>query len=183
MIIGLTGGIGSGKSIAGKYFNELGIDIIEAGFPIASPGDFEAVTEVSKILKKSIPAGLARHSKKDIDRCYEALKHAPRFRIHTFISTSPLHMKHKLNMSPEDVYESIGKHVAYARKFTDDVEWSCEDGTRTDMDYMCKTVELNCLTHIIHISSCSIFTRPLDIVSKLSCISNMFSNRLIHILW
>ena len=125
-----------------RVFDELGVDIIEAGFPIASPGDFEAVTEVSKILKKSIPAGLSRHSKNDIDRAYEALKHAPRFRIHTFISTSPLHMKHKLNMSPEDVYESIGKHVAYARKFTDDVEWSCEDGTRTDMDYMCKTVEL-----------------------------------------
>ena len=125
-----------------RVFDELGIDIIEAGFPIASPGDFEAVSEVSKILKNSIPAGLSRHSVKDIDRAYEALKYAPRFRIHTFISTSPLHMKHKLNMSPEDVYESIGKHVAYARKFTDDVEWSCEDGTRTDMDYMCKTVEL-----------------------------------------
>ena len=105
-----------------RVFDELGIDIIEAGFPIASPGDFEAVSEVSKILKNSIPAGLSRHSVKDIDRAYEALKHAPRFRIHTFISTSPLHMKHKLNMSPEDVYESIGKHVAYARKFTDDVE-------------------------------------------------------------
>ena len=125
-----------------RVFDELGIDIIEAGFPIASPGDFEAVSEVSKILKNSIPAGLSRHSVKDIDRAHEALKHAPRFRIHTFISTSPLHMKHKLNMSSEDVYESIGKHVAYARKFTDDVEWSCEDGTRTDMDYMCKTVEL-----------------------------------------
>ena len=125
-----------------RVFDELGVDIIEAGFPIASPGDFEAVSEVSKILKNSIPAGLSRHSVKDIDRAYEALKHAPRFRIHTFISTSPLHMKHKLNMSPEDVYESIGKHVAYARKFTDDVEWSCEDGTRTDMDYMCKSVEL-----------------------------------------
>jgi 2-isopropylmalate synthase len=125
-----------------RVFDEMGIDIIEAGFPIASPGDFEAVSEVSKVLKNSIPAGLSRHSVKDIDRAYEALKHAPRFRIHTFISTSPLHMKHKLNMSSEDVYESIGKHVAYARKFTDDVEWSCEDGTRTDMDYMCKTVEL-----------------------------------------
>ena len=75
-----------------RVFDELGIDIIEAGFPIASPGDFEAVTEVSKILKNSIPAGLSRHSIKDIDRAYEALKHAPRFRIHTFISTSPLHM-------------------------------------------------------------------------------------------
>ncbi len=86
-----------------RVFDELGVDIIEAGFPIASPGDFEAVTEVSKILKNSIPAGLSRNSKKDIDRCYEALKHAPRFRIHTFISTSPLHMKHKLNKSAEEV--------------------------------------------------------------------------------
>ena len=80
-----------------RVFDELGVDIIEAGFPIASPGDFEAVSAISKVLKKSIPCGLARHSKKDIDRCHEALKHAPRFRIHTFISTSPLHMKHKLN--------------------------------------------------------------------------------------
>ena len=125
-----------------RVFDELGIDIIEAGFPIASPGDFEAVSEISKILKKSIPCGLSRHSKKDIDRCYEALKSAPRFRIHTFISTSPLHMKHKLNKTPEQVYESVKEHVTYARKFTDDVEWSCEDGTRTDMDFMCKTVEL-----------------------------------------
>ena len=125
-----------------RVFDELGIDIIEAGFPIASPGDFEAVTAISKVLKKSIPCGLSRHSKKDIDRCYEALKHAPRFRIHTFISTSPLHMKHKLNKTPEQVYDSIKEHVSYARNLTDDVEWSCEDGTRTDMDYMCKTVEL-----------------------------------------
>ena len=125
-----------------RVFDELGVDIIEAGFPIASPGDFEAVTEVSKILKKSIPCGLSRHIKKDIDACHEALKSAKRFRIHTFISTSPLHMKHKLNKSPEEVVEAIKEHVTYARKFTDDVEWSCEDGTRTDMDFMCKTVEL-----------------------------------------
>ncbi len=125
-----------------RVFDELGIDIVEAGFPIASPGDFEAVTAISKILKNSIPAGLSRHTKKDIDACYEALKAAPRFRIHTFISTSALHMKHKLNKSPEEVLGSIKEHVTYARKFTDDVEWSCEDGTRTDMDFMCKTVEL-----------------------------------------
>ena len=125
-----------------RVFDELGIDIIEAGFPIASPGDFEAVTAISKILKKSIPAGLARHTKKDIDACYEALKAAKKFRIHTFISTSQLHMKHKLNKTPEQVIESIKEHVTYARKFTDDVEWSCEDGTRTEMDFMCKTVEL-----------------------------------------
>ena len=125
-----------------RVFDELGIDVIEAGFPIASPGDFEAVTAISKILKKSVPAGLARHTKKDIDACYESLKSAERFRIHTFISTSSLHMKHKLNKTPEQVIDSIKEHVTYARKFTDDVEWSCEDGTRTDMDFMCKTVEL-----------------------------------------
>ncbi len=125
-----------------RVFDELGVDIIEAGFPIASPGDYEAVTEISKTLKNSIPAGLARATKKDIDACHESLKHAKNFRIHTFISTSPLHMKHKLNKSPEEVLDAIQESVSYARKFTDDVEWSCEDGTRTDMDYMCKTVEL-----------------------------------------
>ena len=123
-------------------FDQIGIDIIEAGFPAASKGDFEAVTEVSKILKKSIPCGLSRHTKKDIDACNESLKSAERFRIHTFISTSPLHMKHKLNKNPEDVLESIKEHVTYARKFTNDVEWSCEDGTRTDIDFMCRTIEL-----------------------------------------
>jgi 2-isopropylmalate synthase len=161
-----------------RVFDELGIDIIEAGFPIASPGDFEAVSEVSKILKNSIPAGLSRHSVKDIDRAYEALKHAPRFRIHTFISTSPLHMKHKLNMSSEDVYESIGKHVAYARRFTDDVEWSCEDGTRTDMDYMCKTVELaikNGAT-TINIPDTVGYTIPSEFTKIISTLKNKVPN-------
>ena len=125
-----------------NLFDQIGVDIIEAGFPVASKGDFEAVNEVSKILKTSIPCGLSRHIKKDIDACNEALKSAERFRIHTFISTSPLHMKHKLNKSPEEVLEAIKEHVTYARKFTDDVEWSCEDGTRTDIDFMCRTVEL-----------------------------------------
>ena len=125
-----------------RCFDELGIDVIEAGFPIASPGDFEAVTEISKVLKKSIPAGLSRATKKDIDACKDSLKHAKRFRIHTFISTSPLHMKHKLNKSPDEVLGLIKESVTYASKFTDDVEWSCEDGTRTDLDFMCKSVEL-----------------------------------------
>ena len=161
-----------------RVFDELGIDIIEAGFPIASPGDFEATSEVSKILKKSIPAGLSRHSKKDIDRCYEALKHAPRFRIHTFISTSPLHMKHKLNKSPEDVYESIKEHVTYARKFTDDVEWSCEDGTRTDMDYMCKTVELaiKCGAKTINIPDTVGYTVPSEFTKIIQTLMNKVPN-------
>ena len=161
-----------------RVFDELGIDIIEAGFPIASPGDFEAVTEISKILKKSVPAGLSRHSKKDIDRCYEALKHAPRFRIHTFISTRPLHMKHKLNKSSEEVYESIKEHVTYARKFTDDVEWSCEDGTRTDMDYMCKTVELaiKCGARTINIPDTVGYTVPSEFTKIIQTLLNKVPN-------
>ena len=151
-----------------RVLDEMGIDIIEAGFPIASPGDFEAVTAISKSLKKSIPCGLSRHSKKDIDACYESLKFAPRFRIHTFISTSPLHMKHKLNMTPEQVYETIKEHVTYARNLTDDVEWSCEDGTRTDMDYMCKTVELaiKCGAKTINIPDTVGYTAPSEFVNN-----------------
>ncbi len=161
-----------------RIFDEMGIDIIEAGFPIASPGDFEAVTAISKILKNSIPAGLSRHSKKDIDACHEALKSASRFRIHTFISTSPLHMKYKLNKSPEQVYESIKEHVTYARNFTDDVEWSCEDGTRTDMDYMCKTVELaiSCGARTINIPDTVGYTVPSEFTKIITALKNKVPN-------
>jgi 2-isopropylmalate synthase len=161
-----------------RVFDELGIDIIEAGFPIASPGDFESVNAISKILKKSIPCGLARHSKKDIDACYEALKAAQRFRIHTFISTSELHMKHKLNKTPEQVYESIKEHVTYARNLTDDVEWSCEDGTRTDMDYMCKTVELaiKCGAKTINIPDTVGYTVPSEFTTIIETLLNKVPN-------
>jgi len=120
----------------------LGVDIIEAGFPIASTGDFEAVNEVSKVIRNSVICGLARAAKKDIERAAEALKPAKRKRIHTFIATSPLHMKFKLQMEPQEVLEKIAESVSYARQFTDDVEWSCEDGTRTEIDFMCRAVEL-----------------------------------------
>ena len=131
-----------------RVFDEMGIDIIEAGFPISSPGDFEAVSAISKIVKNSIPCGLSRALKKDIDACHESLQYANRFRIHTFISTSPVHMKHKLDMTKDQVLDAIKESVTYARKFTDDVEWSCEDGTRTDLDFMCKTIEPVSYTHL-----------------------------------
>ena len=161
-----------------RVFDELGVDVIEAGFPIASPGDFEAVTEISKTLKRSIPAGLARATKKDIDACHQALKHAKNFRIHTFISTSPLHMKHKLNKSPEQVLDSIQESVTYARKFTDDVEWSCEDGTRTDMDYMCKTVELaiKCGAKTINIPDTVGYTVPSEFKKIIETLINKVPN-------
>ena len=120
---------------------ELGVDVIEAGFAIASKGDFEAVMEVSKLVKKSKVASLARASVKDIDRAWEALQHAARPRIHTFISTSPLHMKYKLQMEPEAVHQAVIDSVTHARNLCDDVEWSAEDGTRTDHDFLCRCAE------------------------------------------
>ncbi len=120
---------------------ELGVDVIEAGFPIASKGDFEAVAAVSERITKCQVAGLARATRKDIDRAWEALQKAKNPRIHTFISTSPLHMKHKLQMEPEQVYQAVIDSVTHARNLCEDVEWSCEDGTRTDFDFLCRCVE------------------------------------------
>jgi 2-isopropylmalate synthase len=124
-----------------QLLDEMGVDIIEAGFPIASNGGFEAVSEVAKIIKNAVVCGLARAGKKDIDRAADALIHAERRRIHTFISTSPLHMKYKLQMEPEEVFEAVISSVTRARGHTDDVEWSPEDGTRTEHDFLCRTVE------------------------------------------
>ena len=124
-----------------KAFEDLGVDILEAGFPAASQGDFEAVSEISKILTKTVPCGLARAVKNDLDRCYESLKHSKHFRIHTFISTSDLHMKFKLQKTREEVLDLIKFSVEYAKQFTDDVEWSPEDATITAPDYQCKTHE------------------------------------------
>jgi 2-isopropylmalate synthase len=124
-----------------ELLDDMGVDIIEAGFPIASEGDFAAVHEIAKRAKKAVIAGLARAGQKDIDRAGEAIKPAKRGRIHTFISTSPVHMKWKLQMEPEQVYEMVIASVTRARGFTDDVEWSCEDGTRTEHDFLCRCIE------------------------------------------
>ena len=161
-----------------RVFDEMGIDIVEAGFPIASPGDFEAVSEISKIMKNSIPCGLSRALKKDIDACHESLKHSERFRIHTFISTSPLHMKHKLEMTNEQVLEAIKESVTYARNFTDDVEWSCEDGTRTDLDFMCKTVELaiKCGAKTINIPDTVGYSIPEEFAKTIKHLKNNVPN-------
>ena len=125
-----------------ETLDTMGVDVIEAGFPIASNGDFEAVQEVSKLVKNAKVCGLSRAGVKDIDRAAEALKPAENMRIHTFISTSPVHMKHKLQMEPEAVLEAVAFSVDHARGYTDDVEWSAEDATRTDRDFLCQCVEV-----------------------------------------
>jgi 2-isopropylmalate synthase len=120
---------------------ELGVDVIEAGFPIASPGDFESVHKIAETVKGPVIAGLARSGRDDILRAAEAVKPAERKRIHTFISTSPLHMKYKLRMEPDAVLEAVTRSVELARDYTDDVEWSAEDGSRTDPDFLARCVE------------------------------------------
>ena len=119
----------------------LGVDVMEAGFPIASVGDFESVEAIAREVKGPVICGLARTGQADILRAAEALRPAERKRIHIFLSTSPLHMKYKLRMEPEQVLELTTASVLLARHHADDVEWSAEDGSRTDPDFLCRCVE------------------------------------------
>ena len=125
-----------------EVLEDMKVDIIEAGFPIASNGDFDAVVEVSKNIKDSTVAGLARANLNDIDRAWEAIKHARSPRIHTFIATSPLHMKYKLKKTEEEVLEAIQRTVTHARDLCSNIEWSCEDGGRSNLDFLYKCIEL-----------------------------------------
>lgn len=124
-----------------KALERLKVDVIEAGFPAASPGDFEAVQAVANVIKDSTVCGLARALDKDIDKAGAALKGAGRSRIHTFIATSPIHMQMKLHMQPEQVIEYAVKAVKRARQFTDDVEFSPEDAGRSEEDFLCRILE------------------------------------------
>ena len=119
----------------------MGVDIIEAGFPIASEGDFEAVSAIAKATKRATIAGLARAIPADIARAGEAVRLARRGRIHTFVSTSPIHLAHQMRKSQDEVVEIILKTVAQARDLVEDVEWSAMDATRTPIDYLCRCVE------------------------------------------
>ena len=126
--------------IAG-LLDEMGVDIIEAGFPIASDGDFEAVKAISEQTQSSVICGLARANFKDIDRCWEAVKHAKRPRIHTFIGTSPLHRAIP-NLNMDEMADKIHETVSHARNLCDNVQWSPMDATRTEDDYLCRVVEI-----------------------------------------
>ncbi|MRI32199.1 2-isopropylmalate synthase [Endozoicomonas sp. OPT23] len=119
----------------------LKVDVIEAGFAIASPGDFDAVNTIAKTIKDSAVCSLSRALPADIDRAAEALKPAARGRIHTFIATSPIHMQHKLCMTPDQVVEQAVTAVKRARNLIDDVEFSCEDAGRSEIDFLCRIIE------------------------------------------
>ena len=120
----------------------LGVDVIEAGFPIASQGDFEAVQAIAQAVRGPVICGLSRTALADIDRCWEAIESAERTRIHTFIATSETHMEHKLRMTPEQVKREAHQAVSRAREYTDDVEFSPEDASRSDFDFMCEVLRV-----------------------------------------
>src|SRR5438477_9843568 len=120
----------------------LGVDVIEAGFPITSPGDFESVQAISQEVEGPVICGLARTSKQDIDAAWNAVKDAQRPRIHTFIATSDIHIERKLQTTREDVKGQARAAVAQARQLTDDVEFSPEDGSRSDVEFMAEVIQL-----------------------------------------
>lgn len=125
-----------------QQLEKLGVDVIEAGFPVASQGDFDAVHAVAQAVTKSTVCGLSRTAYKDLDRCWEAIEPAPHRRIHTFIATSEIHMRKKLQMTPEQVKKETAAAVTRARSYTDDVEFSPEDASRSDFDFMCEVLQI-----------------------------------------
>lgn len=161
-----------------RLLDEMGVDVIEAGFPIASAGDWEAVNEISKVLQNAVVCGLSRATKKDIEASATALKPAKQKRIHTFISTSPLHMKYKLQMTPEAVLEAVAESVTFARGFTDDVEWSAEDGSRTEADFLCQCVEtaIKCGATTINIPDTVGYAVPEEYAAQIAMLRNRVSN-------
>ncbi len=157
---------------------DMKVDIIEAGFPIASNGDFEAVSEISKNIKGSTIAGLARAKISDIERAWEAVKHAESPRIHTFIATSPIHMKYKLMKTESEVLESIKQTVTFARNLCDNIEWSCEDGGRSDLEFLYQCIELaiDCGASTINIPDTVGYTLPNEFGSIFKSVKNNVSN-------
>jgi 2-isopropylmalate synthase len=137
---GISLDVGEKLEIA-EQLARLGVDIVEAGFPIASQGDFDAVEAIAKAVEGPVIAGLSRTGFKDVDRAWEAVRHAARPRIHVFIATSPIHMKKKLRMTEEQVKAEAAAGVARAASYTTDVEFSPEDGSRSDIDFMCEVLQ------------------------------------------
>ena len=124
-----------------RQLDRLGVDILEAGFPIASDGDFEAVQAIARQIRRPVIAGLARATRPDIERAWEALRAAARPRIHTFLATSDIHLEYKLKITRDEALRQAREAVALARSLSDDVEFSPEDATRTNIDFLCAVVE------------------------------------------
>jgi 2-isopropylmalate synthase len=166
------------KLLIAKTLEKMGVDVIEAGFPAASNGDFAAVNRIARVIKNSTICGLARAKKSDIERTAEALKPADRSRIHTFLATSPIHMEFKLKMSEEQVISMIKESVALARNLCAEVDWSPEDATRSKRDFLFKAIEtaIAAGANTINIPDTVGYTTPDEYFDLISAIKNNVKN-------
>lgn len=157
---------------------ELGVDILEAGFPVSSPGDFESVNQIAKTLKNTVVCGLTRAVQNDIEVAAEALKPAKRFRIHTGIGTSDLHIKYKFNSNREEIIERAVNAVRMARNFTDDVEFYAEDAGRTDNEYLARVIEavVKAGATTLNIPDTTGYCLPYQYQEKMAYLSNHVPN-------
>lgn len=161
-----------------RALESLGVDIIEAGFAISSPGDFESVRAIASAVSNVTVASLARALKKDIDAAWNAVKEAKKPRIHVFLATSDLHLEHKLRLTREEALERIRESVTYAHSLCDDIEFSLEDATRTDLDYMCQVVELaiSCGASTINLPDTVGYATPGEITKMIEYVKSHVSN-------
>ncbi len=166
------------KLLIAKTLEKMNVDVIEAGFPAASNGDFEAVNRIARTIKNSTICGLARAKKGDIERAGEALKPAARPRIHTFLATSPIHMKYKLKMDEAQVLSAITESVTLARSLCPEVDWSPEDATRSERDFLFKAIEtaISAGANTINIPDTVGYTTPEEYFDLISAIRNNVSN-------
>lgn len=166
------------KLLIAKALEKMGVDVIEAGFPAASNGDFEAVNQIAKTIKTSVICGLARAKKYDIERAGEAVKPALKPRIHTFIATSEIHMQYKLKMDRAQVLEAIKESVSLARNLCDQVDWSPEDATRTNHDFLFKAIEtaITAGANTINIPDTVGYTTPEEYFTLIKAIKENVAN-------
>lgn len=166
------------KLLIAKILEQMRVDVIEAGFPAASDGDFEAVSNIARTIKNSTICGLARAKKSDIERTANAVKAAPKNRIHTFIATSPIHMQYKLRMDKNQVLEAITDSVSFARNLCSEVDWSPEDATRSDHDFLFKAIEtaINAGATVINIPDTVGYTTPEEYYNLIRAIKDNVSN-------
>ena len=168
----------SQKLTIAKKLDSLGVDIIEAGFPVSSPGDFNSVVEISKVVKNASVCGLTRAVQNDIDVAVKALKHAKNPRIHTGIGTSDSHIKHKFNSTRDKILERAVEAVKYSKKYVDDVEFYAEDAGRTDNDFLALVCEkvIDAGATVLNIPDTTGYCLPYEYGKKISYLMNNVKN-------
>lgn len=166
------------KLLLARQLEKLRVDVIEAGFPISSEGDFESVKRIAEEVRTVTIAGLARAGKLDIDRCWEALQHAAKPRIHTFIATSDIHLKYKLKKTREQVLQDAYEAVKYAKTLCDEVEFSAEDASRSDMEYLCQVLEaaIEAGAFVVNIPDTVGYAIPLEFCERIKYIRSHVRN-------